>query len=431
MASADPSAGAHARTAAALTARARAAARVLRAASTSTKNAVLLDLADRLLATRDAVVAHNREDLARATEAGLSGALQERLKLDASGVGKLAEAVREIAALKDPVGSVDHLESRPSGITVGRMRIPLGTILMVYEARPNVTVDAATLCLKAGNAVILRGGKEALRTNQALAGLVRESLRAHGLPEDGALFLEDTDRELLYALLGRAGEIDLAIPRGGTALIDAVNAHARVPVVQHYQGICHVYVHEAADLEVARRICVNAKVQRPGVCNAAEGFVVDEKVAAAFVPALVESLLARGVEVRGCPRSVALGGGRVKAASTQDFDTEFLDLVCTLQVVSGHAEAMDFLAAHSSGHTESIVTKDHDVAMGFLREVDASCVLVNASTRFNDGGELGLGAELGISTTKLHAYGPMGLEELTTRKFVVLGHGETRGEGDW
>lgn len=414
-----------------LTKRAREASRAMAQASTQKKDAVLSRLAA-LLEDPEAqrgVLAENAEDLARAREDGLSSAMLDRLRLDEKGLAALANALREIAALPDPVGAIDGLKARPSGIQVGRMRVPLGVILIVYESRPNVTVDAAALCMKAGNAVILRGGKEARRSNRALAALFRAALAAEGLPEDAALLIDDPDRELLYALLGRAGEIDLAIPRGGTSLIDAVNQHARVPVVQHYQGICHVYVHEQADLDEALRIAVNAKVQRPGVCNAMECLVVDEAVAERFLPRVVQALVERGVEVRGCERTLALVGERegVKAATQADFDTEFLSLICALKVVSGYDEAVRFLAAHGSQHTESIVTRDHAVAMRFLREVDASCVLVNASTRFNDGGELGLGAELGISTTKLHAYGPMGLEELTTRKFVVLGHGETRG----
>lgn len=414
-----------------LTSRAKSAARAMAKASTRQKDAALSRLASLLEQpdARAALQAANARDLTAARAAGLSGALLERLRLDDQGLTQLAAATREIAALPDPVGAISDLKPRPSGIQVGRMSVPLGVILIVYESRPNVTVDAAALCMKAGNAVLLRGGKEARATNLALANLFRAALRDEGLPEDAALLIDDPDRELLYALLGRAGEIDLAIPRGGTSLIDSVNEHARVPVMQHYQGICHVYVHEGADLERALAIAVNAKVQRPGVCNSMECLVVDEAVAEVFVPRAVEALTLRGVEVRGCERALALGGARagLMPATAEDFDSEFLSLICALKVVSGYDEAVAFLAAHGSRHTESIITNEHDVAMRFLREVDASCVLVNASTRFNDGGELGLGAELGISTTKLHAYGPMGLLELTTRKFVVLGHGETRG----
>jgi glutamate-5-semialdehyde dehydrogenase len=408
-----------------LAGRAKVAAARMARASTAAKDAALLRVAAALDGAETArVVAANAEDLARATD--LAAPMIDRLRLDAPRVRDLAAAVRAIAALPDPVGKVGDLDTRPSGIRVRRMQVPLGVILIVYEARPNVTVDAAALCLKAGNAVILRGGKEARATNAALAAVVRDALRAEGLPEDGALLVDDPDRELLYALLGRAGEIDLAIPRGGTSLIDAVNAHARVPVVQHYQGICHVYVHERADLDVAERIVVNAKVQRPGVCNAMEGVVVDAAVAARAVPRLVAALRARGVEVRGDDAVRALAPAAVPATAA-DWDTEFLALACTMKVVDGYDDAIAFIERHGSRHTESIVTTDAAVGDRFLRDVDASCVLVNASTRFNDGGELGLGAELGISTTKLHAYGPMGLVELTTRKFVVLGDGQTRG----
>jgi glutamate-5-semialdehyde dehydrogenase len=411
-----------------LAARARAAAAQLRSASTAQKNAVLGRVVEQIGAQRQVILDANAKDVAAGESGGLSGALLDRLRLDDKRLDGLAAAVAQIADLPDPVGAIDALRQRPSGIQVGRMRIPLGTILIVYESRPNVTVDAAALCLKAGNAVILRGGKEARHSNRALADVVRGALAAEGLAEDAALLVDSPDRELLYALLRRAGEIDLAIPRGGTGLIDAVNAHARVPVIQHYEGICHVYVHAQADLEKAEAICVNAKVQRPGVCNAAEGFVVDKAIAEAFLPRLVDGLRAQGVEVRLDEQALAIVGARegVKAAKAEDFDTEFLDLICSVAVVDGYEQARSFLGEHSSGHTEAICTRDHDVAMRFVRDIEASCVLVNASTRFNDGGELGLGAELGISTTKLHAYGPMGLEELTTRKFVVLGHGEVR-----
>jgi glutamate-5-semialdehyde dehydrogenase len=410
-----------------LAARARAAGPAVQRASTATKDAVLLDVAAALAGpARAAIGAANAKDLEAAQARGLAPAMLDRLRLDDGRLADLARAVREIAALPDPVGRIDELRARPSGIVVGRMQVPLGVILIVYESRPNVTVDAAALCLKAGNAVILRGGSEARETNRALAAVVRGALVGRGLPEDAALFVDDPDRELLYALLKRSADIDLAIPRGGTGLIDAVNAHARIPVIQHYQGICHLYVHESADLELAERLLVNGKVQRPGVCNATECLVVDEAVAPAFVPRAVAALQKHGVEVRGDARAARLAPGVVPARD-EDFDTEFLSLVLAIKVVDGFEDALAFLRAHGSRHTESIVAKDHDLAMRFLREVDASCVLVNASTRFNDGGELGLGAELGISTTKLHAYGPMGLEELCARKFVVLGHGETRG----
>lgn len=400
----------------------------MQAATTQQKNHALRLIATALStpSTMKAVLADNAVDVEAAVAAGVAPALVDRLRLDEQRLEALARAVREIEALADPVGGIDDLVARPSGITVGRMRVPLGVVLIVYESRPNVTVDAAALCLKAGNVVILRGGKESLQTNRALAHVVADALDGAGLPRDAVVFVDDTDRELLYALLKRSAEIDLAIPRGGTALIDAVNQHARVPVIQHYQGICHVYVHGAADLDVAERVVVNAKVSRPGVCNSAECVVVDAAIAKAFLPRIAAALSSRGVELRGDERARAVEPS-MKPAVDADFDTEFLSLVMAVAVVDDFDAATAFIDRHGSRHTEAIVTKDHDAAMTFLRRVDASCVVVNASTRFNDGGELGLGAELGISTTKLHAYGPMGLQELTTRKFVVLGHGETRG----
>jgi glutamate-5-semialdehyde dehydrogenase len=407
--------------------RARQASRILATASTAKKNAVLERIASALTSTTTAapVLAANRLDVDTAVAAGLDEALVDRLRLDGQRLAGLQRAVREIIALDDPVGRIDALTRRPSGIVVGRMRVPLGVVLIVYESRPNVTVDAAALCLKAGNAVILRGGKEALQTNKALAAIVHGALVAEGLPADGVLFVDDTDRELLYALLRCSGDIDLAIPRGGTALIDAVNEHARVPVIQHYQGICHVYVHADADVAMAEDIIVNGKTSRPGVCNATECALFDAAIADIAVPRVVEALRARDVEVVGCDRIRAIVPD-VAAATDADWDTEFLRKKIALKVVDGADDATAFIGQHGSRHTESIVTNNHAVAMNFLRAVDASCVMVNASTRFNDGGELGLGAELGISTTKLHAYGPMGLEELCSRKFVVLGQGEVR-----
>ena len=406
--------------------RARAASPALAKASTKTKNAVLRRIADDLeLAARPAIFEANAFDIASGKAANLSDPMLDRLKLDDARIRALAASVREIAALPDPVGHIEELVVRPSGIQVGRMRVPLGVILMVYESRPNVTIDAAALCLKAGNAVILRGGKEALATNRALADVVERALEAEGLSPDAAVFVDDPDKELLYALLTRSNDIDLAIPRGGSSLIDAVNSHARMPVIQHWQGICHVYVHESADLAMAERVTVNAKTQRPGVCNAAECLVVDAKIADRFLPRMVDALQKAAVEVRGDERTCAIVP-EVVPASPGDFKTEFLSLIMAVKVVDGFEDALKFIRETGSRHTESILTNDHAMAMRFLREVDASCVLVNASTRFNDGGELGLGAELGISTSKLHAYGPMGLAELCARKFVVFGQGEVK-----
>jgi glutamate-5-semialdehyde dehydrogenase len=407
--------------------RAHTASTAIAKATTQQKNAALTAIATALEGpARAQVLIENARDVEQARAEGLAPAMLDRLRLDDKRLTDLAHAVREIVGLVDPVGRIDALAQRPSGISVGKMRVPLGVILIVYEARPNVTVDAAALCLKAGNAVILRGGKEALHTNKALAHVVSDALGSVGLPRDAALFVDDTDRALLYGLLAENKHIDLAIPRGGTSLIDAVNTHARMPVIQHYQGICHVYVHERADLDVAVRVTVNSKVQRPGVCNAAECLLVDASIAEHALPLLCAALEKHHVELRGCTRTRAWVPS-VKAAVDADFDSEFSSLIMAVHVVDDFDDALAFIRKHGSHHTESIISTDHNAAMRFLREVDASCVLVNASTRFNDGGELGLGAELGISTTKLHAYGPMGLEELCTQKFVVLGHGETRG----
>lgn len=412
----------------ALARRARRAAAKIAAAPTARKDAVLRRIADSLRGdAAGAVLWANEADLAAATS--LDTAMRDRLRLDPARLEEVARAVDAVRALPDPVGRIDALVPQPSGLLVGRMAVPLGVVLMVYESRPNVTVDAAVLCLKAGNAVVLRGGSEASRTNLALAAVVRDALDAEDLPSDAVVAVEDPDRELLYALLACEGDIDVAVPRGGTGLIRAVADHARVPVIRHWQGICHVFVHGDADLDVAERIVVNAKVQRPGVCNAMETLLVDRAVAAEAIPRLFAALRRHQVEIRACPDSLALSGdlSGARPAVEADYDTEFLSLICACRVVDGLDDAIAFIADHGSRHTASIVTRDHAASMRFLREVDASCVLVNASTRFNDGGELGLGAELGISTTKLHAYGPMGLAELCTRKFVVFGQGQTRG----
>ena len=410
-----------------LSLRAKRGSRILATASTSQKNEALGRIAAALttMTATTTILAANEVDVAAAQAAGEQAPLIDRLRLDAPRLAALAAAVREVPALPDPVGSIAGLAQRPSGIFVGRMRVPLGVILMIYESRPNVTVDAAALCLKSGNAVVLRGGTEALHTNRALATLVQSGLTQAGLPEDAVVFCDNPGRELLYALLQQSQSIDLAIPRGGTGLIDAVNKHARVPVIQHYQGICHVYVHAAAHVDIAERVIVDAKVSRPGVCNALECVVIDAGIASVALPRIIAELQRRGVEVRGCERTKAIVPTVVSAVAA-DFDTEFLGLTLAVKVVDDFEAALSFIADHGSRHTESIITADHDVAMRFLRSVDASCVMINASTRFNDGGELGLGAELGISTSKLHAYGPMGLEELCTRKFVVLGTGQTR-----
>jgi glutamate-5-semialdehyde dehydrogenase len=323
------------------------------------------------------------------------------------------------------VGEVTRMWKRPNGLLVGQVRIPLGVIGFIYESRPNVTVDAASLCLKSGNAVILKGGSEAIHSNMALGDLLREALTQVGLPDRAIQVIPTTDREAVKILLSLEETVDLIIPRGGEGLIRFVTEHSRIPVLKHYKGVCHVYVDDEADLDMASEICLNAKVQRPGVCNAMETLLVHERVAAAFLPAVAARLQEAGVEIRGCPKTLGLVPG-AKEAQASDWPAEFLDLILAVKVVSGMDEALDHIEKHGSNHTEAIVTKDYHRAQRFVSEVDSSVVLVNASTRFNDGNQLGLGTEIGISTCKLHAFGPMGLEELTTRKFIVYGNGQVR-----
>lgn len=414
--------------AAALAARAKSACRALSGAERAQKDAALERLSALLVERATDIIDANRLDLEAARNAGISGAMLDRLKLDEGRLAALAKSVREIVALPDPVGEVVESYARPNGMRVERTRLPLGAILIIYEARPNVTADAAALCLKSGNAVILRGGKEALRSNEVIARLVAEALASAGLPADACVFVGDPDRDLMLALLQQDAAIDLAIPRGGEGLIRFVAEHARVPVVKHYKGVCHLYVDRAAELAMAVELVFNAKVSRPGVCNSLECVLVHEAVAAQFLPMLAQRLGAAGVEFRAEARALELLAGAPKLVHAQesDFGREFLDLVLAVKVVTGFEQAVDHIARYGSLHTEVICTSDAGVAKRFVREVEASMVGWNVSTRFNDGGELGLGAEMGISTTKLHAFGPMGLRELTTTKFVVTGAGQVR-----
>lgn len=402
---------------------ARSAGRDVARASSKQKNAILTQCAKLLEQNQQRILDANAQDLKSAQRNGMSSAMLDRLRLDKARIHGMAKACVEVAALADPVGQVDGIVQRPSGIRVGRMRAPLGTLLIIYESRPNVTIEAAALSIKAGNACILRGGKEALHSNQVLVDIFRQAITP--INAEAIQFVDDPNRDLLYAMLKQQDLIDLVIPRGGTSLIRAVVAASRIPVVQHYQGICHVYVDSDADLQMAEAIVRNGKLQRPGVCNAVEGIIVHAKAAKDFLPKLSEGLHQAGVELRGDSRACALSA-HIQRAGPNDFDREFLDLILAIKVVDSLDEALDFIDAHGSHHTETIVTDSHSKTQRFLHEVDASCVLVNASTRFNDGGELGLGAEIGISTTKVHAYGPMGLEGLTCQKFIVYGTGETR-----
>lgn len=409
--------------------RAKAASRVLAVATTAQKNRALELLAAGLRARTADILEANAKDLADAKAAGKNAAFLDRLLLDPARVEAMAKAVEAIAALEDPVGEVTASWRRPNGLEVRKVRLPLGVVLMIYEARPNVTSDAAALCLKSGNVALLRGGSESFRSNQAIARSLAAALSGAGLPEDAALLVPDTSRESMLALLTLDGLVDLAIPRGGEGLIRFVAENARVPVVKHYQGVCHVYVHADADLAMAERIVVNAKASRPGVCNAMECLLVDEAVAAQALPRLARALVDKQVELRGCAKTVALLAAAqvpVTPAADGDFGKEFLDLICAVKVVRGLDGALAHIARYGSEHTEAIVTASRDAARRFTRDVCASAVVVNASTRFNDGGELGLGAEVGISTSRLHAFGPMGLKELTAQKFVVEGDGQVR-----
>jgi len=405
--------------------RARQASRTLAAGTTTSRNGALNRLAELLRERREPIVTANQQDLEAGRAKGLSPAMLDRLALSDKVFASMIGGLLEVAALPDPVGRIEDMQRRPSGILVGRMRVPLGVIAMIYESRPNVTVDAAALCLKAGNAVILRGGSEAIHSNLALAEVLREALRDRGLPEDAAQVLPMTDRAAVDVLLAQEESIDLVIPRGGEGLIRSVTEKSRIPVLKHYKGVCHVFVDEDADMAMASTIIMNAKTQRPGVCNALEGLLVHQAIAPRFLPRMAEELMQAGVELRGCPASRALVPA-IRPAAEEDWGSEFLALILAVRVVADLDEAMAYIARYGSQHTETIVTAGYANAQRFLREVDASAVMVNASTRFNDGGQFGLGAEIGISTTKLHAYGPMGLEELTTRKFIVYGDGQVR-----
>jgi glutamate-5-semialdehyde dehydrogenase len=404
---------------------ARRAAKTLACCSPRQKNAALQRMAEEITHRADIIKEENKKDLAAARAAGLSTAMIDRLAIHDATLASMAQGLKAVAELPDPVGSLSPAWIRPNGLQVARMRIPLGVIGIVYESRPNVTVDAAGLCLKAGNAVILRGGSEAFHSNCALAAVIAQSLADSGLPEAAVQVVPMKDREAVNALLEQEAWIDLIIPRGGEELIRFVVAHSRIPVLKHYKGVCHVYVDEGADLAMAEEVCFNAKVQRPGVCNAMETLLVHRSEAGRFLPAMARRFTGAGVELRGCEQTRRLVPEALQATEA-DWPAEYLDLILAVRVVSDMDEAIAHIAAYGSNHTEAIVTRDYDRAHRFLRAVDASVVLVNASTRFNDGGELGLGAEIGISTSKLHAFGPMGLEELTTRKFVVLGSGQVR-----
>ena len=404
---------------------ARAAARIVAKASAAQRTAAIQAIGAAIEDQASEILAANARDLAAGEAAGLSAAMLDRLELDPKRIAGLARAVAEVAAAPELLGRIERIEVRPNGLEVSRVRIPLGVIAMIYEARPNVTTDAAALCLKAGNACILRGGREASESNRALLRAVQAGLTVAGLPAEAVQLVPMTDREAIADLVKLEDLIDLCIPRGGEGLIRYVAEHARVPVIKHYKGVCHIYVHAPENLAKAVSIVTNAKVSRPGVCNAVETVLVERAIAPSFIPALVAAL-GSTVELRGDETVRQLGGPIVRAASEDDWYAEYLDLILAVRIVDGLEAAIAHIEQYGSNHTESILTTDREIAERFVREVDSSTVMINASTRFADGGELGLGAEIGISTTRLHAYGPMGAEGLTTTKFVVRGNGQIR-----
>ncbi|AWR87104.1 glutamate-5-semialdehyde dehydrogenase [Meiothermus taiwanensis] len=403
---------------------ARAAARALSAAPPRAKNTALLAIAAQLQAQQEALFAANRQDLEAAQAAGLSRAKLDRLRLDEKVLRDLRTGLQQVAEMPDPVGEIEGLQIRPNGLQVGRMRVPLGVIGFIYESRPNATVEASALCLKAGNAILLRGGKEAWHSNRALVGLMQAALQEAGLPREAIQLVPTTDRSAIVEMCHLAGLLDLIIPRGGKELIELVQREARMPVLAHAEGVNHLFVDESADLERAVQIALNGKAQRPSTCNSLEKVLVHQRIAPVFLPLLARAMQEAGVELRGDEATCALIPA--KPATPEDWQTEYLDLILTVKVVDSLEEAIEHIARYGSHHTEVICTNHHAHAMRFLREVDASLVLVNASPRFNDGFQLGLGAEIGISTSKLHAYGPMGVRELTTTKFVALGSGQVR-----
>jgi glutamate-5-semialdehyde dehydrogenase len=406
-------------------ARARAAARAMARAETAAKDAALTAIAAELDAGRDALGQANAADLEAGAAKGLDAALLDRLELTPGRIDAMIEGLHQIAALPDPVGAVTDLNYRPSGIQVGRMRVPLGVVGIIYESRPNVTADAAALCLKAGNAAVLRGGSEAFHSNRAIADCIQRGLAVARLPEDAVQVVATTDRAAVGTMIASPQHIDVIIPRGGKGLIERISRDARVPVIKHLDGICHVYVDDRADLDKALAVAVNAKTQRFGTCNTLETLLVAAPVAERFLPRVGAELAAAGVELRGCERTRAVLGDALPATA-EDWDTEYLGPILAIRVVDGLDAAIDHIESHGSRHTDSIVTDDYGRARRFLREVDSSSVMVNASTRFADGFEYGLGAEIGISTDKFHARGPVGLEGLTSQKFIVLGDGHVR-----
>ena len=405
--------------------RARAAAREISSATTAQKNAALLSIADAINEGRKSLLESNKEDLIEGEKKGLDAALQDRLELTESRINTMIEGLRQVASLDDPVGEISDLKYRPSGIQVGRMRVPLGVIGIIYESRPNVTCEAASLCLKSGNATILRGGSEAILSNQAIAACIDIGLESAGLSKNVVQVLDITDREAVGELITKPEFVDVIIPRGGKGLIERISADSKVPVIKHLDGNCHLYIDEKADVEKSIKVAINAKTQRYGTCCTLESLLVAESIAARVLPELCEAYQAHKVEIRGCDKTQKLVENII-AADEEDWGTEYLGPILSIKIVADADEAINHINFYSSQHTESIMTEDHDLAQRFLREIDSSSVMVNTSTRFADGFEYGLGAEIGISTDKLHARGPVGLEGLTSQKFIVLGNGHIR-----
>jgi len=404
---------------------ARAASRLVARADTDSKNRALLAMAEAIDAQREALAEANRKDMENGRSKGLDSALLDRLELTPARIDGMIEGLRQVAALPDPIGAIRDMNYRPSGIQVGKMRVPLGVIGIIYESRPNVTCEAASLCLKSGNAAILRGGSEAIHSNQAIAACIRTGLEAAGLPLEAVQVVETTDREAVGQLIAMPEYVDVIVPRGGKGLIERISSDARVPVIKHLDGICHVYIDAEADKSKAINIAINAKTHRYGTCNTMETLLVDAAIAAEMLPELANQYQQLGVELRGCERTLSLLPG-IEAATDEDWDTEYLAPVLAVRIVEGMDEAIAHINRHSSQHTDAIVTENYTRARAFLREVDSSSVMVNASTRFADGFEYGLGAEIGISTDKIHARGPVGLEGLTSEKYIVLGDGQVR-----
>ncbi len=394
--------------------------------STEVKNRTLLKAAELIESKRELIEAENRKDLIAGEERGLSKAMLDRLLLNERRIAGMVQVLRDVASLNDPVGEVVRMWTRPNGLRIGKMRVPLGVVAIIYESRPNVTIEAGSLCIKSSNSVILKGGSEAINSNRVLVNILKEAADSEGFPPDAIQFIDTTEREVVKELLLLDEYIDVVIPRGGEGLIRFVSENARMPVIKHYKGVCHVFVDEFADLEKAWNICFNAKVQRPGVCNAMETMLVHSKIADAFMPTMIEMFKKAKVELRGCERTRAYDPDYIKPATEEDWYAEYLDLILAVRIVDSLNEAIDHINTYGSHHSDSIVTENYTNAMKFLNRVDSAAVYVNASTRFTDGNVFGLGAEMGISTDKIHVRGPMGLEDLTIPKYIIFGSGQIR-----